>query len=71
MNSFTRQLGLERMPAGFNPVISIYHALRPRVLFWFYLFIIHEIPSAGWIVIPVTIQASFQGVVARRAGVSV
>ncbi len=59
------------IPFRFGPVISIYHALRLLVLFWFSRFVNNESLSAGWIVIPLTIQPVSRAILARKAGASV
>ncbi len=49
---------------SYDPLISVYHAVRFLILFWFYVFIVNEIRSVGWIVVPVTIQVTLQSLVA-------
>lgn len=45
-------------------ILSAYHAVRFTFLFLFYLFIVNEIRSVRWVVIPVTIQVLLQSVIA-------
>lgn len=45
-------------------ILSTYHAIRFTILFFFYLFMVNEIRSVRWVVIPVTIQVFLQAIVA-------
>ncbi len=50
--------------SSYDPILSIYHAIRLSALFWFYIYLVNEIGSTGWILIPVGIEVSIQSVVA-------
>jgi O-antigen ligase len=50
--------------SSFDPQLSFYHAIRLVLLFWFYLFIINEIHSVVWVLIPVGLQVVIQAIVA-------
>ncbi len=45
---------------SYDPLLSVYHAIRFIALFWFYLFIVNEIHSAGWVLIPAGVQIAGQ-----------
>ena len=47
-----------------DPVITIYHSIRFVILFLFYLYVVNEINSPKWLIIPVAIQGSIQAAVA-------
>ncbi len=47
-----------------DPLLSVYHAIRLLGLSWFYLYIVNEIPSIRWVLIPVGIQVLIQSFVA-------
>ena len=47
-----------------DPFLSVYHAIRLSALFWFYVYIVNEIRSAGWIILPVGLQILIQSIVA-------
>ncbi|MCL4531260.1 MAG: O-antigen ligase family protein [Chloroflexi bacterium] len=49
---------------SFNQLLSIYHSIRLIALFAFYLFVVNEIHSANWVIIPVGLQAVTEAVVA-------
>ncbi len=57
-------IGAASVGASTDPLLSAYHALRLLILFWFFVFIVNEIRSVDWLVIPVAIQVSVQSVVA-------
>jgi O-antigen ligase len=44
--------------------LSVYHAIRLLTLFWFYLYIVNEIRSVRWVLIPIAIQVLIQSLVA-------
>jgi len=44
--------------------LTIYHALRISVLYLFFLFVLNEIRSPVWVVIPIALQVLIQSVVA-------
>lgn len=48
---------------SYDPLLSVYHAIRFMVLFWFYLFVVNEIHSAGWVLVPAGIQIAGQAVI--------
>ncbi len=50
--------------SSFDPLLSVYHAIRLFTLFWFYVYIVNEIRSAGWVIIPVGLQIMIQSIVA-------
>lgn len=56
--------------SSFDPLLSIYHAIRLILLFWFYLFIINEIRSVSWVLIPVSLQVVIQAVIAEGQSVA-
>jgi O-antigen ligase len=39
-----------------DPLLSVYHAIRLVILFWFYLFIVNEVHALSWIWVPVGLQ---------------
>lgn len=47
-----------------DTILSAYHATRFTFLFLFYLFIVNEIRSVRWIIVPVMIQVFLQSVIA-------
>ena len=47
---------------SYDPLLSLYHGIRLFALFWFYLFIVNEIHSAGWVLIPAGIQDRGTGI---------
>ncbi len=47
-----------------DQALSLYHAVRLTLLFLFFLFIINEIHSPGWVIVPVAIQIGIQAAVA-------
>ncbi len=47
-----------------DPPLSVYHAIRLAVLFWFYVFVVNEVHSFAWVVIPAGVQAAGQSAVA-------
>ncbi|HEX8991550.1 MAG TPA: O-antigen ligase family protein [Anaerolineales bacterium] len=47
-----------------DPVLSVYHAIRFMILFWFYVFVVSELRAAGWVLVPVGIQLMGQSLVA-------
>jgi O-antigen ligase len=50
--------------ASLNPLLSLYHSIRLMALFAFYLFVVNEIHSVNWIIVPVGLQAAGEAVVA-------
>ncbi len=50
--------------SSFDPSLAAYHAIRLFALFWFYVYIVNEIRSAGWVIIPIGIQIMIQSIVA-------
>jgi O-antigen ligase len=50
--------------SSFDAQLAAYHAIRFFALFWFYVYIVNEIRSAGWVVIPIGIQIMIQSIVA-------
>jgi O-antigen ligase len=50
--------------SSYDPLLSFYHAIRLVLLFWFYLFIVNEIRSVAWILIPTGMQVVTQAIVA-------
>jgi O-Antigen ligase len=50
--------------SSFDPWLSIYNAIRLIILFWFYFYVVNEIRSARWVLIPVGLQISLQSIVA-------
>lgn len=57
-------IGAASAAVSYDPLLSTYQALRLLLLFWFYVYIVNEIRSIAWIVVPVTIQVILQSVVA-------
>lgn len=55
--------GWMSVPSSADPVISVYHSIRLMVLFLFYLYVINEIDSPVWVIIPVGIQGLIQAVI--------
>ena len=49
---------------SYDRPLSVYHAIRLLGLFWFYLYIVNEITSLGWVLIPVGLQVLIQSVAA-------
>ena len=47
-----------------DPLLAVYHAIRLVALFWFYVFIVNEIQTIRWVVIPVGVQLLSQSAVA-------
>jgi O-antigen ligase len=47
-----------------DTLLSLYHAIRLLLLFWFYLYIVNEVRSIVWVLIPVGLQVAIQAVVA-------
>lgn len=47
-----------------DPVLSVYHAIRFTILFWFYVFVVNELRATGWVLVPVGIQLMGQSLVA-------
>lgn len=47
-----------------DSTLSIYHAVRFVFLFFFYLYIVNEIKSPFWVIVPVALQIIIQGIVA-------
>lgn len=52
------------LAGSWNAPLTIYHALRLSLLLLFFLFIVNEIPSPAWVVIPVALQVLIQSTVA-------
>lgn len=50
--------------SSFDPLLSVYHSIRLIALFWFYIYIVNEIKSVKWVIIPVGLQILIQSVVA-------
>ena len=50
--------------SSFDPLLSIYHAIRLILLFWFYVFVVNEIHSVAWVLVPVGFQVVIQAIVA-------
>ena len=50
--------------SSYDPHLSLYHALRLLVLFWFYVFVVNEMRSPAWILIPVGLQLTTQSIIA-------
>ncbi len=50
--------------SSFDRLLTAYHAIRLFTLFWFYVYIVNEIRSAGWVIIPVGLQILIQSIVA-------
>ena len=50
--------------SSFDVLLSVYHAIRLFILFWFYVYIVNEIRSAAWAIIPVGLQIVIQSIVA-------
>ncbi|NOH02263.1 MAG: O-antigen ligase family protein [Chloroflexi bacterium] len=44
--------------------LSIYHAIRFVCLFLFYLYVVNEVQSPFWVIVPVALQIIIQGIVA-------
>jgi O-antigen ligase len=49
---------------SYDHLLSVYHAIRLLGLFWFFIYIVNEISSLEWVLIPVGIQVVVQSVVA-------
>lgn len=49
---------------SYDPLLSVYHAIRLAGLFWFYVFVVNEIRSIRWVLIPVGIQIMIELTVA-------
>ena len=47
-----------------DPLLSVYHAIRFTMLFWFYVFVVSELTALGWLIVPVGIQLIGQSLVA-------
>ncbi len=50
--------------ASYDRALSVYHAIRLLALLWFYLYIVNELRSIEWLLIPVGILVFLQSVVA-------
>lgn len=50
--------------SSFDAQLAAYHAIRLFALFWFYVYIVNEIRSIAWVVIPIGIQIMIQSIVA-------
>ena len=55
---------------SYDPLLSVYHAIRFIVLFWFYAFIVNEIHLVGWVLIPAGVQIVIQSAVALAQFIS-
>lgn len=49
---------------SYDAWLSVYHAIRLVALFWFYVYIVTEIRSPRWILVPVGLQVATESVVA-------
>ena len=47
-----------------DPPITVYHSIRLVILFLFYLYVVNEIDSPRWLIIPVAIQGMIQAAIA-------
>src|SRR3972149_6660279 len=56
--------GWVSVPSSEDALLSRFHAVRFVVLLLFYLFIVNEIRSVGWVIWPVSAQIFFQWVIA-------
>ncbi len=50
--------------SSYDPLLSVYHSIRLIALFWFYIYIVNEIRSVSWVIIPVGLQILIQSFVA-------
>lgn len=50
--------------SSYDPGYSVYQGIRLVVLFWFYLYVVNEIGSLRWVMVPVGIQIGIQAIVA-------
>ncbi len=50
--------------SSYDAPLSVYHAIRLLALFWFYVFVVNEIGSPRWILIPVGLQLATESIVA-------
>lgn len=56
--------GWVSLVGSWDAPLTFYHAIRLSVLFIFFLFIVNEIHSPAWVVIPVGLQVLIQSVIA-------
>lgn len=56
--------GLISVSSSLDAILTLYQCFRFMVLFLFYLFIVNEISSAVWVVIPISVQLLVQSAVA-------
>lgn len=56
--------GMISVSSSYDRALSIYHTIRLAVLFVFYVFIVNEVRSAIWVLIPVSAQVLTQSIVA-------
>ncbi len=56
--------------SSFDPWLSIYNAIRLIILFWFYVYVVNEIRSTRWVLIPVGLQITLQSIVALAQFIS-
>jgi O-antigen ligase len=52
--------GLVSAPASLDVNLSLYQLLRVAVLFLFYLYVVNEIRSAAWVIVPICAQVLVQ-----------
>ncbi len=50
--------------SSYDPSLSAYHGIRLFGLFWFYVYIVNEVRSLSWVIVPAGIQAAIQAPVA-------
>ena len=57
-------------PGSEDPILSQYHAIRFTALLLFFLYIVNEVKSASWVLVPVGLQILFQSLTAIAQSVS-
>ena len=56
--------GMISVASSYDAALSLYHAIRLVALFWFYLFVVNELTSPAWILIPAGVQIASQSIIA-------
>ena len=62
--------GWVSLAASWDAPLTVYHGIRLSALFLFFLFIVNEISSPAWVIVPVGIQVLFQSAIAVEQSLS-